>query len=197
MQGPHQEVLANYTYVKDRPLLNTNNYTIWSGNQNETNIPVTIKLLKYPHIELPKYLKKLKEVKSEQVIKIFELSAEQSSLLLITEAVDYCTLKQGLATCHHLDEQDALFVARNLLNGHVECLRMDLHWFGTEDDIEFTDTGMKLSWNNSCPYNIANPFPNMLARLTARQEGKGSTLLPFPEVKGIKELIAVSKENAS
>ena len=103
MQGPHQDVLANYTYNKDRPTLNTNNYTIWSGNQAETNIPVTIKLLKYPHIELPKYLKKLKEVKSDQVIKIYELSSEQSSLLLITEQANYGTLKQGLSACHHLD----------------------------------------------------------------------------------------------
>ena len=57
---------------------------------------------------------------------------------------------------------------------------MDLNWFGTEDDIEFTDTGLKLSWNNSCPYNIVNPFPTMVSKLSARDENKGSALLPFP-----------------
>lgn len=63
-------MLEKYNYKKDRPSFTNNHYLVWQGLQNDTNIPVTIKLLKYPHIELPKYLKKLKEVKSEFVIKV-------------------------------------------------------------------------------------------------------------------------------
>jgi len=77
-------------------------------------------------------------------------------------------------------------------------LRDDCNWFGTEDDIEFTDTGIKLSWNNSCQFNLANPFPTILSRLVTRTEAiKRNSLLPFPEVKIVNELIKVSKENAS
>ena len=47
-------------------------------------------------------------------------------------------------------------------------LREDANWYGTEDDIEFTDTGIKLSWNNSIQFNLANPFPNILAKLVNR-----------------------------
>jgi len=59
--------------------------------------------MKFPHIELPKYLKKLKEIKSEFVIKIFEVTADQSTLMIITEQVSYGTLKKALQTCEHLD----------------------------------------------------------------------------------------------
>jgi hypothetical protein len=60
-------------------------------------------------------------------------------------------------------------------------LRADCNWFGTEDDIEFTDTGLKLSWNNSCPFNLVNPFANMINKLVARTEAtKTNSLLPFP-----------------
>lgn len=84
-------------------MASANNYTVWQGNQKETNIPVTIKMIKFPHIELPKYLKKLKDVKSDFVIKVFELSIEQSSILLVTEQVTFGTLKKALRTCEHLD----------------------------------------------------------------------------------------------
>ena len=83
--------------------------------------------------------------------------------------------------CEHLDENDSSFVARALLNGHVDCLRDDFNWFGTEEDIEFTDTGIKLSWNNGCAFNLVNPFPNILGKLVTRVEAvKSNSLLPFP-----------------
>lgn len=94
----------------------------------------------------------------------------------------YGTLKKALSGCEHLDENDSAFVARAMLNGHVDMLRADCNWFGTEDDIEFTDTGLKLSWNNSCQFNLANPFPMLLPKLVARNE-KGNSLLPFPDIK--------------
>jgi hypothetical protein len=79
-----------------------------------------------------------------------------------------------LTVCEHLDENDSIFVARALLNGHVDMLRTDCNWFGTEDDIEFTDTGIKLSWNNSCQFNLVNPFPTIIAKLSTRtQVSKG------------------------
>jgi hypothetical protein len=85
-------------------------------------------------------------------------------------------------------------VARALLNGHVDMLRTDCNWFGTDDDIEFTDTGIKLSWNNSCQFNLVNPFPTIIGKLSTRtQVSKGEALLPFPEIKTIAELIKISK----
>jgi hypothetical protein len=62
-------------------------------------VPVTIKLLKLAHIELPKYLKKLKEVKSEFVIKMLEVSSDQSTVLVITEQVTYGSLKKAMTKC--------------------------------------------------------------------------------------------------
>ena len=100
---------------------------------------------------------------------------------MVSEQVTYGTLKKALAVCEHLDENDSIFIARALLNGHVEMLRDDNNWFGTEDDIEFTDTGLKLSWNNSCPFSLANPFPVILSKLVTRTEAvKRNSLLPFP-----------------
>ncbi|MFM7856539.1 MAG: hypothetical protein ACKO96_32610 [Flammeovirgaceae bacterium] len=56
--------MQKYNYSKDKPFFSANNYTVWHGTQQETNLPVTIKIIKFPHIELPKYLKKPKDVKS-------------------------------------------------------------------------------------------------------------------------------------
>ena len=95
-------------------------------------------------------------------------------------------MKKALSVCEHLDENDSTFVARALLNGHVETLREDCNLFGTEDDIEFTDSGIKLSWNNSCQFNLVNPFPAILSKLVTRTEAvKGNSLLPFPDVKAV------------
>lgn len=43
-------------------------------------------------------------------------------------------------------------MSKIILNIHVDLLRAGFNWFGTEEDIEFTDNGLKLSWNNSIPY---------------------------------------------
>lgn len=124
--------------------------------------------MKYPHLELPKYLKKLKEVRSDFIVKIFEVSADQVNLLLITEQITFGSLKKALSVCQRLDENDSIFLARAMLNGHVEILRADSTWFGNEEDIEFTDSGLKLSWNNGCQFNLINPFPTILARIVNR-----------------------------
>jgi hypothetical protein len=36
-------------------------------------------------------------------VKVFEVSADQSTILFITEQVTYGTLKKALAACEHLD----------------------------------------------------------------------------------------------
>lgn len=77
----------------------------------------------------------MKDIKSEFIIKIFEVIVDPSALLFITEQVTYGTLKKALSACEHLDENDSIFVGRSLLNGHVDLLRADCNWFGTEDDI--------------------------------------------------------------
>ena len=57
-------MLSAYTYKKEKPILTNGNFNVYDGVQNETKVPVTIKILKPFHFELPKYLKKLKECKS-------------------------------------------------------------------------------------------------------------------------------------
>lgn len=43
-------------------------------------------------------------------------------------------------------------MSKILLTVNVDLLRAGLSWFGTEEDIEFTDAGVRLSWNNSIPF---------------------------------------------
>ncbi len=75
-------------------------------------------------------------------------------------------------------------------------LRANIYWFGDESDIEFTDNGLRLSWNNSMPYSeMNNPFPGLIERISVRPDI--NTLLPFPKNKMINDLIKVSRESAS
>ena len=78
-------------------------------------------------------------------------------------------------------------MAKMILNAHIDLLRSDCNWFGTEEDIEFTDGGVKLSWNNSIGYNMVNPIPKILERISMRPEDKAgdANLLPFPKNKTI------------
>ena len=59
-------------------------------------------------------------------------------------------------------------MSKILLASHVELLRVGVHWFGTESDIEFTESGVKLSWNNSIPFETDNPFPLILSRMAGK-----------------------------
>lgn len=76
-------------------------------------------------------------------------------------------------------------------------LRTGMCWSGAEADIDITENGLKLSWNNSIIYseNNPNPFPDLIDRLANRKEQSG--VLPFPPSKMISDLIKVSRENAS
>jgi len=85
--------------------------------------------------ELPKYLKKLKDCKVENVIKVIEIFEGTNALFLITEPVPYPTLKKAISKYKKLDDLEAIFMSKIILNIHVDMLRANLNWFGTEDDI--------------------------------------------------------------
>ena len=78
-------------------------------------------------------------------------------------------------------------------------LRSDINWFGNEEDIEFTDAGIKLSWNNGMSFSLVNPFPKIIEKFSLRPDDRGgeTNLLPFPKNKIILDLIKLSRENAS
>lgn len=84
-------------------------------------------------------------------------------------------------------------VSKQLLNGHIDLLRNGVYWTGSEADIDVTENGLKLSWNNSMIYseNNPNPFPEIIGRLGLRTEKE--VMLPFPNSKMIQDLIKVSK----
>lgn len=75
-------------------------------------------------------------------------------MFIAQEQANICNLGQALAKCRKLDDNDSIFIAKLLLNAHVDLLRSDFHWFGTEEDIEITDSGIKLSWNNTIQFTL-------------------------------------------
>jgi hypothetical protein len=79
----------------------------------------------------------------------------------------------------------------------VDLLRAGFNWFGTEEDIEFTDNGLKLSWNNSIPYETENPFPLILSRLAGKIDIPEQKILPLTKSKVLDDLINVGSLNAS
>jgi hypothetical protein len=66
------------------------------------------------------------------VIEIFEGT---NALFLATEPVTYSTLKKAMSKYKKLDDLEAIFISKVILNIHVDMLRAGLSWFGTEDDI--------------------------------------------------------------
>lgn len=67
----------------------------------------------------------------------------------MSERPAYGTLANALKNCNRLDDSDATFVSKMIMNGHAELLKNYCLWVGTDEDIEFTQSGIKLSWNNS------------------------------------------------
>lgn len=122
--------------------------------------------------ELYSYLQKLKSAASEYVIKIFEIvhEPEINQLLVVQEPVPYGTLAAAISKPRRLEDEDALTVTKQLLNGHIDLIRSGVYWSGTEADIDVTDNGLKLSWNNSMVYseNNPNPFPELIKRIAVR-----------------------------
>ena len=122
--------------------------------------------------ELYSYLQKLKSAASEYVVKIFEIvhEPEVNQLLVVQEPVPYGTLAAAISKPRRLEDEDALTVTKQLLNGHIDLIRSGVYWSGTEADIDVTDNGLKLSWNNSMVYseNNPNPFPELIKRIAVR-----------------------------
>jgi hypothetical protein len=83
------------------------------------------------------------------VIKIYEVISQGSSVAVVTEQVTFGTLEMALNQCRKLDESDALYVAKYLLTGYMEAARNGADWYGTVNDVEIMDSGIKLSWNNT------------------------------------------------
>lgn len=91
-----------------------------------------------PSPELIRYLKKIKELKVEYTIKIYEIYEGPEGLCVATEQATFSTLRHALEKCQKLDDADAIFMCKLILSAHVDLLRGGISWFGTEDDIEFT-----------------------------------------------------------
>ena len=106
-------------------------------------------------------------------------------------------MKNAVGKYKKLDDFESVFISRVLLTIHVDLLRAGINWFGTEEDIEFTDSGVKLSWNNSIPFESENPFPLILSKLAGKIEVREQTILPFPKSKVVDDLINASSLNAS
>lgn len=92
-EGPIDILLSNYTFKRDKPIHTNGNFNVYNGVQSESNIDVTIKILKPYNLQLPKYLRKLKDCKSENVIKVYETASDASTLIFITERVSYGNLR--------------------------------------------------------------------------------------------------------
>jgi hypothetical protein len=58
--------------------------------------------------------------------------------LIVQEAVPYGTLAAALSKSKRLEDEDALVVTKQLLNGHIDLLRSGVFWSGTEGDIDVT-----------------------------------------------------------
>lgn len=65
-----------------------------------------------------------------------------------------------------------MLVCKNLLQGRIDLLRGDCDWRGTEKDIDITDSGVKLSWNNGgeSVTSSTNPFPELIKRIALKPE---------------------------
>ena len=48
-----------------------------------------------------------------------------------------------------MNDSDSIYIGKYLLTGYMELLRSGTDWKGTVKDVEITDGGIKLSWNNS------------------------------------------------
>lgn len=84
---------------------------------------------------LSNYLSRLKSVKSEQIIKFYEIISEKNFLIVVTEQIIYGTVANGLINCKKFDETDAVFICKYLLTGYMDIARAGIEWYGTTNDI--------------------------------------------------------------
>jgi hypothetical protein len=125
------------------------------------------------------------------------VASNPEKAIAVFEDAPYGTLANAMTKCRRLEDSDAVFVAKSIINGHIDILRSGGKWAGSFADIEITEAGLKLSWNGSEPNAEENPVPKLLEKLTARDPSEEKGLLPFPDNKQILDLVKVSNENAS
>lgn len=68
-------------------------------------------------------MNRLKSVRSDQVIKFYEIIIEKNYLIVVSEQVIYGTVASGLINCKKFDETDAVFVCKYLLTGYMDIAR--------------------------------------------------------------------------
>ena len=73
LESIHQEILTRYTYDSHRPKERKEGYWVYDASHNDLRIPMTLKVIQKPSESLIRYLRRIKEAKIENVIKIFEL----------------------------------------------------------------------------------------------------------------------------
>lgn len=71
LQLIQEEISKRYSYNRNAPIVQTNNYFVYNGSFTDLGVDVTIKIMINPNQDLMRYLKKLKESKVENVIKIY------------------------------------------------------------------------------------------------------------------------------
>ena len=71
LQQIQEEIAKRYSYNRDTPIVQTNNYFVYNGSFTDLGVDVTIKIMINPSQDLIRYLKKLKDSKVENVIKFY------------------------------------------------------------------------------------------------------------------------------
>lgn len=73
IESLHQEIITRYTYSPEAPQEHKESYWVYEATHNDLKIPVTLKIIRHPPPELVKYLKRFKELKAENIVKIYEI----------------------------------------------------------------------------------------------------------------------------
>lgn len=123
------------------------------------------------------------------------MATNSSKTVVICEDSPYGNLATALAKCRRLEDSDAVFMAKSIIDGHIDLMRDGVRWFGGFGDIDITETGVKLSWNGA-EIKQENPIPKLIERLNARDPAEEKGLLPFPKNRQILELAKVAEEGA-
>ena len=186
-----------YEYDRNSPVVDAGKYKVYEATQKDLNVEVTLKVLLEAPEEVTLYLRKMRNAKVENIIKFYEVFDCEEGMFVAMERAAYPTLARALANCRKLDDFDGHFLAKAMLTAQVDMLRAGIEWRGSEEDVEFTEGGLRFSWNNSGPVYGDNPFPLMLSRMAGKFETSEQKILPFPKSKGIEELIKISSSNAS
>lgn len=131
VESLHQEIISRYTYNPDTPTEYKEGYWVYDATHNDLKMPVTLKTISHPTPDIAKYLKRLKDCKVDNAVKIYELYENAEGIFLATEKVIFSNLKSALQKCKKVDDFDAIFLYKMILTVHMELLRAGFDWFGT------------------------------------------------------------------